>query len=207
MAYWWAIPAAMAAYSALKPRPKTPKPQPIDVSGILAEIDKLYAAQTQSVQANIARNLAGTQAQTSESLAARGVYSSPVSEWSYAQNRQSSANALADALATIASNQASQKASVMSSATSVNAQQAYQAQLAKYQNQIESSNMLTSLLSNAAMAMYGAGKTAPAGVKAPQTIPEASQAVPFGGLGGPVGNYGADNNQNMLLWAKLLGGR
>jgi hypothetical protein len=142
-----------------KGRRKAPKVQSIDTSSILAEIDKLYAAQEQATQANLARGLSGMQAQTSESLAGRGIYSSPVSEWSFAKNRQAASDSLADAMSTLSANKASTKANVLSSASSLEAKQRYDAALAKYQNQIESDNMLTGLLASGAMSALGKGST------------------------------------------------
>lgn len=166
------VPVALGLGSLLagSKKVKAPKAPVIDITGILAEIDKLYNTQAQATEANNTKNLAATQTATSDSLAGRGIYTSPVSEWSFGKNRADVSSDLANALATINSNRANSKANVMSSAASLNAQQAYQAQLAKYQNQMESKNMITGLLSSAALATIP-GMDETAGVKSAGGIP------------------------------------
>jgi hypothetical protein len=162
----WIVPAitgAAALYNVLKKKPKAPSTPTIDVSGILAEIDKMYDTQETATQANLARSLAGTNKATSDSLAGRGVYSSPVSEWSFAKNRGDYQSALSDALATIAGSRAGAKANVLSSAKSLEAKQKYKSELNKYNQKLSSSNMLTGLLASAAMSSLGGGGTPAAG--------------------------------------------
>ena len=151
------VAGAGALLSAFGKKPKAPSAPTIDVSGILAEIDKMYAAQETATQANLAKGLSGTQKATSDSLAGRGVYSSPVSEWSFAKNRGDYQTSLADALATIAGNRAGAKANVLSSAKSLEAKQKYESELNKYNQKLSSSNMLTGLLASAAMSSLGGG--------------------------------------------------
>lgn len=149
MALPWLVPAISGAAtlaSMFGKKPKAPKTPTIDTSAIMAEIDKLYAAQESATQANLSRSLAGLNKQTSESLAGRGIYRSPVSEQSFIRNREAYSSSLADALSGLAGQRAQSKANVLSSAASLEAQQRYNAQLAKYQQQMESRNLLTGLL-------------------------------------------------------------
>lgn len=157
------VTGAGALLSAFGKKPKAPSAPTIDVSDILAEIDKMYDAQETATQANMARSLSGVNKATSDSLAGRGVYSSPVSEWSFAKNRGDYQTALSDALATIAGNRAGAKANVLSSAKSLEAKQKYESELNKYNQKLSSSNMLTGLLASAAMSSLGGGGAPAAG--------------------------------------------
>ena len=140
---------------------KAPQYTPIDITAILAQIDKVYAEEESRVKGGLAEQLAGQQTATAESLAGRGIYSSPVSEYSFGANRTSNARALANALSEIAGNKATAKSNLMTSAATTNATNAYNAEVAKYEKQLESSNLLTGLLTTMGSAALSSSLKSP----------------------------------------------
>lgn len=133
-------------------KPKAPKYVAPDLSGTLAAIDEYYKKAGANVEATMGRQLQGQQKVTGENLAGRGIYSSPVSEYAFQQNRQNSQISLADALASLGGQQLQAKANVTGQAAMQGAQNKYQSELQRYQDKLQSSNMLTGLLSSGALA-------------------------------------------------------
>ena len=158
-----------------KKRPKRPKPTTIDLSAELAKLDALYAEQKAGVTASMGRQLAQTQAQTSDSLAGRGVYSSPVSEYSFGVNRAASANALADALAMISGQQAGTRAQLTSGLSQLQAKQIYEAVMSEYEAKIRNRNILSSALTGLGTA--GLTKWAGGLGKAPAVVPSVAPSA------------------------------
>ena len=170
----WILPAisavsTLAGLFAGQRKVKQPTVPTIDLSAELAKLDALYEAQKARTRESLATQLGETQKQTSASLAGRGVYSSPVSEYSFGQNRAAFANALADALAQISIQQAGTRASLTSGLAQQQAQQQYAAAMSKYQAQIENRNLLSSALTGLGTA--GLQKWAGGLGKAPAAVP------------------------------------
>lgn len=151
----WIVPAVLGAsalISGFSKKPKAPKYVAPDLTGTLAAIDAYYKQAGAQTEATMGRQLQGQQKMTGENLAGRGIYSSPVSEYAFQQNRQQNQMSLADALASLGGQQLQAKANITGQAAMQGAQGKYQAELQKYQDKLQSSNMLTGLLSSGALA-------------------------------------------------------
>lgn len=175
----WILPAISAATTlaglfAGQKKVKQPKVPTVDLSAELAKLDALYAEQKAGVTARMERQLAQTQAQTSSSLAGRGIYSSPVSEYSFGANRAATANALADALAMLSGQQAFTRAQLTSGLAEQQAKQLYDAAMAKYQANLENRNRLSAALTG--MGMAGLRQWA-GGLGKPATVPSVAPSA------------------------------
>lgn len=104
-------------------RRKPSKPQQIDITKELAMIGELYnQARTQQQELG-ARQLAQGLTQTSESLAGRGIYRSPVSQRAIGDTRKTYAMALSDALARLSAEEMAKRIELSSAAKQYNANQ------------------------------------------------------------------------------------
>ena len=93
--------------------PDVPQPGQLDITAQLAMIDEAYNQQKQQAQTTLAESLKGQNRLTAQSLAGRGIYSSPVSQFSFGKNQKSYAQALSQALSDLGAQQAIQKNTII----------------------------------------------------------------------------------------------
>jgi len=125
---------------------KAPKPQQIDITAQLAMIDAMYNQQKQQARTTLAESLKGLNKLTAQSLAGRGIYSSPVSQFSFGENQKSYAQALSQALSDLGAQQAMQKAQLSAQAQQFNMGQQGQYDQSMYQQQLASRQALSQAL-------------------------------------------------------------
>lgn len=149
---------AAALYNAFgKKQPKAPSYQAPDLTGTLAAIDEYYKKAAETGKTSLGQELQGLNTMTAENLAGRGIYSSPVSQYAYQQNTQNYQKSLADMLGSLQGQQLQAKANITGQVATQGAANKYQSELAKYQQRLQSQNMLTGLLSQAALSSLMAG--------------------------------------------------
>ena len=120
----WLLPAVGATLGGAglvgsflnKPNYNTP-----DISGELKKISELFAQMRAQAETSINRQAALGRAQSANSLAARGVYSSPVSEHTFNRLEDSRLNSIADANAQIGGQEANARSSVLGTLLQLNA--------------------------------------------------------------------------------------
>lgn len=170
---------------------KPPKPQQIDIGSELAMISEMYNQARAQQQELGARQLAQGLTQTSESLAGRGIYRSPVSQRALGETRKTYAMALSDALAKLSAEEVAKRAELSAAAKQYNLGQQNQYNQLRYAqsqaNQAALTGGLTSL--GAALLMRGARPTA--------TVPTTAETY----------NYVQDNpfEQQNIMAQQLLG--
>ena len=162
---------------------KRPKPQQIDISQELAMISELYGQARTQQQELGARQLAQGLTQTSESLAGRGIYRSPVSQRALGETRKTYAMALSDALARLSSEEMAKRAELSAAAKQFNAnalnQSAQQRYAESMANRTALTSGLTSLGAGLLMRNYGGGvRPTTTATSAPVTM---GQNDPFAG--------------------------
>lgn len=116
-----------------------------DISGELAKLDALYGTQRELLTQDVARQTGLMQGQTAQSLANRGILSSPVSEASFGRVRASGQQALSGGLAELYGQQATARSAALNSLLQYNQniQQANQArQQASYDRQQQFQNQM-----------------------------------------------------------------
>lgn len=99
---------------------KRSKPQILDITQELAQIGEMYNMARAQQKELSGRGQAQALQQTSESLAGRGIYRSPVGEYALGQTRKTYATALADALAELSQQEIGQKAQLSVAAKQFN---------------------------------------------------------------------------------------
>lgn len=146
------LPLALAAGGTIggllasRRRVDIPAPQQIDITQQLAMIDEAYNQQKQQAQTNLAESLKGQNKLTAQSLAGRGIYSSPVSQFSFGENQKSYAQALSQALSDLGAQQATQRAQLSAGAQQFNLGQQNQYNQSRYQQQLANRQMLSQAL-------------------------------------------------------------
>ena len=153
------IPIALAAaslyssYRAGKTKMPKIKAPAFDYGAELANLDKLYSEAGTEITRQVGEQGAQMRKQTAEGLAARGIYSSPVSEASFAQVQKGQQSALSSALANLATEKGKTRSSLFQNLLDYNskvAQMQYQRNLAKYQGSQQQWNTLSALLAGGA---------------------------------------------------------
>lgn len=122
-------------------RPDMPNIPTYDPSADIERIKAVYGEAGAGVQASVEAGMQGMTAQTSANLARRGVFSSPVSEYAYSQDRQAKINALTQAQQNIALQRSQAISSIIGQGADynqrvaiANAQNQYQNDLANMQS-------------------------------------------------------------------------
>lgn len=171
----------------------------IDISGELAKIRALYDQQATALKADSKYRLGETNKATSSQLAGRGIYSSPVSEYSFNANSNAANSDLTRALASLYGGQAQTESGLLGSLASAKAQQ----DQLDYQQQMQSRNQLFSILGGAGNLrnMFGGGGAGGAGGIAgiggggPQSMGPWANGGGYGGFNNGGGYGGSLFNQ------------
>lgn len=134
----WLLPAlgAISTIGSLfikSKSPSLPKVPEIDISKELAKIDKMYEEAQRGVRTGLLRDLGQARKKIASSLAARGIYRSPVSEVSYGNLERAYAGELAKRLADLRAKQAGTEASIAERLAEAKRRAEWQRNLMKYQ--------------------------------------------------------------------------
>lgn len=134
-------------------------PPGVDISGELAKIRALYAAQADALKADSKQQLQEANKTTASNLAGRGILSSPVSEYSFGANQKAAGSDLTHALAGLYGGQASTESNLLGLLSG----QANQANMMRYQQGNQNKNNMLALLLAGGLAAFGGGGAAAAG--------------------------------------------
>lgn len=133
----WLASASLGALGGLfDGAPNSPEITPYDPTADLAKLNALYTEAGQGVKASVEAGTHGMTQRTAGNLAARGIYSSPVSEYAFQQDRAAKIQALTQAQNALAQQKAQAMAGLIGQGVDYNQRIAIANQQAQYQNEM-----------------------------------------------------------------------
>lgn len=137
----------------------------IDISGEISQLRALFAEQREIARKGIMSQLGDFQGRTASDLAGRGIYRSPLSEWSFGRNRKAAQSAIGDAFGKISATEAQTIADLLSQLSSQKNKQQADSELKKQRGRNELLGLLSGSITSSVAGWQGAKQDAAKGAR------------------------------------------